>query len=397
MAAPPEEGAHTMVEPAKLKLHAGIDDVGIDYEASLARQLHEWNCTGLFVDAGANIGMHARFLFEPQQYPSNMYNSLFNAHFGPEASRGTLCAIEFEPNPAHRTRHERLAAAYAARGWRVLYAPYGVGAARGNLTFYHNDEPDGKSSDKHEEWGFSVKKRQGELSIPVVVPTIDLARFLALYAGRDGAFSDGESRSRRPITTVVKMDIEGEEFAVLPHLLARSTLCAAVDAITVEFHYWLAPYQLDGAVGGVEVSSEGSAQDVGAMLRMMARDAGRAAGCRTAAIDELDDETYLHDRNAQQLTDPTPGEVGGIPPETPGDRSPKPEDAACRSSTCEPFGNAADADAPPPAPPSEITNVPLPTKATSLGEYGPLAKLRGQDHLLSYEYAYYLASRAKST
>ena len=74
-------------------------------------------CRHVFVDAGANIGMHARFLFEPELYPLSSFTRKFDEHFGTaEDRRSNVCAIEFEPNPAHRNRHQALSQAYSSMG-----------------------------------------------------------------------------------------------------------------------------------------------------------------------------------------------------------------------------------------------------------------------------------------
>ena len=91
--------------------------------------------------------MHARFLFEPQAYPDSTFVSVFDKYFGAADQRGkTTCAIEFEPNPMHAARHEKLSAAYAKVGWRVVFAPYAVSDAAGQLTFFDNDGGD------NEDW-----------------------------------------------------------------------------------------------------------------------------------------------------------------------------------------------------------------------------------------------------
>ena len=40
------------------------------------------------------------------------------------------------------------------------------------------------------------------------------------------------------------MVFQGAEFAVLPVLIARGTLCRTVDLMTIEFHHGLAPLPL---------------------------------------------------------------------------------------------------------------------------------------------------------
>ena len=71
----------------------------------LSTFLSEYNldgCYHVFVDAGSNIGVQIRKLYEPQKYPGAKFNSFFKEAFGEHvAGRKDICAIGFEPNPAH--------------------------------------------------------------------------------------------------------------------------------------------------------------------------------------------------------------------------------------------------------------------------------------------------------
>ena len=192
-----------------------------DLEMQLAAELDGCR-SGIFLDVGSNIGMHARFLFEPQYYPHSTFTQIFDEHFGSAGNRSDVCAVAFEPNPRQQPRFERLAAAYATHGWRVIHSPHGVSDAPGVMAFYHNDGPD----NAHEEWQFSSQPLANATS-RVDVRTLDLARFLRLLAQRVPS---------RPGALVIKMDIEASEYAVLPRLVSSGTLCNHVDFITVEFH-----------------------------------------------------------------------------------------------------------------------------------------------------------------
>lgn len=171
---------------------AGVE-VDDELERSLASQLD--GCQNVFVDAGANIGMHARFLFEPEIYPDSTFVQVFDEQFGPiESRRKTTCAIEFEPNPRHRRRHELLRENYAEVGWRVIYAPYGISDARSVLTFYAAD------GGRDDEWGFTTNKNEYENEYgygvdEFNVTSIDFAAFLRHLQGRAGSAS-GHAKQR---------------------------------------------------------------------------------------------------------------------------------------------------------------------------------------------------------
>jgi len=187
----------------------------------------------LFLDVGSNIGIHARFLFEPELYrPRHVYDDVFDNEFGVHRThdREKICVLAFEPNPAHRQRHQDLATAYARQGWRyrAFYAAVRGGSweSRGHdkLVFYRND------GHANNDWGFSVGTMHSEKAHieKIEVATIDITQFVMKHVAH---------ASTRPRRVLMKMDIEGSEYAVLPHMLANNAF-RYIDAITAEFHHW---------------------------------------------------------------------------------------------------------------------------------------------------------------
>lgn len=191
-------------------------------------------CRMIFLDVGSNIAMHVRFLYEPELYkPRHPYDDIFDQEFGVERSKapdGTYCAIGFEPNPAHRDRHQKLAEAYARMGWRyrAFFAGAGGHSGGNKLTFFKQDE--GAQSD----WGFSIKNTYGnENTTHVEVPILDLALFVNEHIG--GADVEPEK-------VVMKMDIEVSEYVVLPHMFGHGSF-AHVTLLTVEWHSRFCPVE----------------------------------------------------------------------------------------------------------------------------------------------------------
>ena len=96
-------------------------------------------CYHVFLDVGSNIGMHVRFLYEPQLYPkARIARRFFMESFGAESNRDNrdVCVFSFEPNPNHISRHVQLQKAYASLGWSYYPIHAGVGHQAGNITFY---------------------------------------------------------------------------------------------------------------------------------------------------------------------------------------------------------------------------------------------------------------------
>jgi hypothetical protein len=112
-------------------------------------------CYHVFIDVGANIGVHARFLFEPHKYPmSNQTLEMFDREFGINRNNQDICAFEIEVNSVHAKAHEQNAAAYKAMGWRYHYMPYAASDQDDTMMeFYHQDRDIKRGNVS--EWGFS--------------------------------------------------------------------------------------------------------------------------------------------------------------------------------------------------------------------------------------------------
>lgn len=259
---------------------------------SVVRRLD--GCYHVFLDLGANIGVHARFLFEPQKYQIKRntsfhpYLEVMDAVFGADRDLNSTCAVEFEPNPRHRSRHLALQEAYLSQGWRYIYAPFGVGNASGSIAFYRNAEVGGWRKkawwgDRNEDWTFSTT-RMTPSETPIMVPVVDIGAFLQRVGMRAlDLRHTGKQQSFAP-RVLVKMDIEGEEVRVLPHLLAapERILCKTVDALSIEFH---------SRLGGAFSLNRLKDADLDEQMRRETQD----SSCRFKSYLHADDESFVHD------------------------------------------------------------------------------------------------------
>lgn len=209
-------------------------------------------CRYVFLDLGSNIGIHARFLFEPELYPNQKYTSLFfDAYFPREnrIKRSDICVVGFEPNPNHRKRLERLQQYYTSKGLRCYWIFAGVGDKNSQRSFLRAKD---KRNMYNSEWGFraiSPSERRYKLKTNHSSLTnaneeieeleiIRLADFLeSNVVNRD---VPGKLLASDPSPAVIaKMDIEMEEFAVLNDLLkGDASLFCALSMISIEFHYY---------------------------------------------------------------------------------------------------------------------------------------------------------------
>jgi len=92
------------------------------------------------------------------------------------------------------------------------------------LVFYRNDKH------AHNDWGFSIGTKHSEKAHTekVQVATVDIGQFIRKHVA---------NATPRPNRVLMKMDIEGSEYAVLPYMLAENTF-SYIDAMTAEFHHW---------------------------------------------------------------------------------------------------------------------------------------------------------------
>ena len=256
------------------------------YSTSVAPKLGD-GCYHIFLDVGANIGVHTRFLYQPDLYPmAKRSGTIFDKQFGTSAMRNNsdICSFGFEPNPAHAERHSRLAAAYNRRGWRYHFVNAGVSDEEGNLTFYHNGD------EGNEEWGFGDHNLKGT-GVPVTIPTIRFSTWLRNEV-LDRKLPETVHGSYELPRVVMKMDIESAEYRVLPDLWFTGVMCETIDFVFGEFHGWDISYKDDAITGrgGLILSN----QEAVGVLRAGVKLFHSFKDCSSDII-ELDDESYLHD------------------------------------------------------------------------------------------------------
>ena len=235
--------------------------------------LAQHRCEHVYLDVGTNIGVQIRKLYEPTKYPHAGVEPIFAQHFGP-APRCGVCTIGFEPNPVHRHRLQRLESSLRAAGAPVLILGAAAAAFDGTIQF------DAKGDAEHEHWGGTTAAWGEELlrapQARHAVPTLDLARVL-LAVGKFRRSSPSLARAR----VFMKLDVEGSEYVVLPHLAYTGALCVA-DEITIEWH------RAPGAGDVGAAVAAGLQRDFTWLL------SERRPPCCTK-LSGGDDESYMHD------------------------------------------------------------------------------------------------------
>ena len=130
-------------------------------------------CRHVFLDVGANRGVHVRFLTEPHLFPKSSFlaRGFFRDYFGPGfATDPAICAFGFEPNLHHSERLLRLAQSDRARGRRVEFFGLAAEAQAGVITMY-----DHRGDYMESDWRFGAKRKSWR---PINISAIDLAAFV---------------------------------------------------------------------------------------------------------------------------------------------------------------------------------------------------------------------------
>lgn len=243
-------------------------------------------CHHVFLDVGANIGIHARFLFEPELYPDATHaRSWFDQAYGTNRDNRDVCVFAFEPNPKHKERLTSMADAYASMGWRYIPIMAGVSDNEGTLEFVPSRDDLGR--------GFTARgSGQGndQNKHMVSVPVKRLASWLLEEV--DGRLPPtkvyGQYESNVP-AVVMKLDIETLEYIVLPDLLLSGALCQVITAVYGEVHYQFFPLNFEENKLHLKKASEGKRYFMD-QLRLMEI----TRHCPTTwTID--DDESYSYD------------------------------------------------------------------------------------------------------
>jgi len=229
------------------------------------------SCRKIYLDVGSNLGVQIRKLYTPEKYPNAPALKLFERHFGAPSERrqpgetSGLCALGMEPHPVLLPRLQKIAEAFRLKGWRVHFYPFAAFTSEGKLQFELRDGVgQGTASSLN-----PVFTNYGKVKGVAEVRTIDLAAFI----------------NSLPTGTVklMKLDIEGSEFKVVPHLAAEGALCqATVEEAFIEIHP-RPKESISKETGWVEVK------------RALAKARTSAGPCATTRLNDLDDETYAQD------------------------------------------------------------------------------------------------------
>jgi hypothetical protein len=259
---------------------------------------HEFQtCTSIFLDLGANLGVQARRLYEQEKFPrQGVLNSLFDQHFGTSINRThAVCTFAFEPNPRHAPRLREMEAVYQSLGYRYYFFPYAVSTLD---TKFQLSKPNSET-----QMGASLEKKSpaSASSSSVTVQVINFLTFLRKIL--DPKKKDKSKKKEQEHRGVLcKMDIEGEEYNLLPALISSGLICL-IDTITVEYHLGRSSSFRSGFLASYERAQLAEFQsNVSKYISLYRPPQSKSTSCDTAVM-RADDELY-HDDNL--LTNPLP-------------------------------------------------------------------------------------------
>jgi len=314
--------------PPSLSLSAPAPSSDLPWPYNEIRSLiRRFGCQHAYLDVGSNIGVQIRKLYEPALYTGydpkmrglakrfgvdseptaaeraagivkgvEWWNTtsrvlpIFEEYFGP-APRCRVCAIGVEPNPRHEARHKQVQEALQAAGvgalWLSRTAAHTVdGELSINLGWAGGKEVN--------DVGLSIYAK-GRPKDQVTVRSIDLAKLISfvrseLHRGHKSSLPRGDAKHGHPshlgralsaptpasphARIVMKVDVEGAEYNIMPHLMASPAKCA-VDLMFLEWHPSPVPSKKEIAV------------------RRTTEQALKS--CPKTLISDIDDETFLYD------------------------------------------------------------------------------------------------------
>uniref|UniRef100_A0A383WDS8 Uncharacterized protein n=1 Tax=Tetradesmus obliquus TaxID=3088 RepID=A0A383WDS8_TETOB len=223
---------------------------------------------GIYLDIGTNVGVQLRKLYDPQQFPGAAVLPIFDRVFGNQ--RSGVCAIGVEANPHHTQYLQTLNSYFKQRGYQALILTEVAASVHSGTASFFLD------ADSPVEWGASLThgkwQKNSKVKAKVRVQLLDLLAIMTEVV--------------RPIlhqefaaTAVMKLDVEGEEYALFPGLLLSGGLCD----LNVLF---LEPHREEfRGEGGVKMQIS-EMEEVFAKMR-------KANPHCTVKVTDLDDESYL--------------------------------------------------------------------------------------------------------
>lgn len=259
-------------------------------------------CWNVYLDVGSNVGVQIRKLFEPRRYMAAPAQRVYSRFFGAHAAerREHTCALGIEANPRHAARLRQVQDRYNELGWRTrILTNAAVGTNESSATTFWLDNSHDPLAKGSEWWASTVRTKMqrgnGSQWEHATVQTVNLLEWLRCILSRKlppaPALSGGATMRAAP-RVVMKLDIEGGEYAVLPPLITQGVLCQ-LDYAWTEVHDGQS--QEHGALArAAGLPKQLVAGGFRRTFRWLMQAASVAPGCRVVVHDDSD-ESFVQD------------------------------------------------------------------------------------------------------
>ena len=200
-------------------------------------------CYHVYLDVGSNIGIQVRKLFEPEKYPKAHVLPVYDKLFGNIKERRyenrdhgkRICAVGFEPNPAHTQYLKDVEEKYNKCGYRIKFMTETAVSYRDGYTTFYSDEAYSML-----EWGGSilppgvnVNSKQPNNLKRNNITELRLSNYLKNVVGKRKLPVSIDKAN--PPKIVMKMDIEGSEIDVMPDIIFTGGL-QYINELMIEWH-----------------------------------------------------------------------------------------------------------------------------------------------------------------
>ena len=250
------------------------------------------DCEALYLDVGTNVGVQLHKLFEPAKFGGSPVLRVFDELFGVDRFCRT-CAIGIEPNPRHTQRLDTLESALGAAGAGVIVLRGAAGTSESHVTLSLPKLGNKEGVDLDARVGAFTARNNGRATpreLRVTVPQFDLGAIIRHVHGRLPA----------PRRLLMKLDVEGQEYRILPDLMLSQSFCL-LNKVFLEWHpdvYSVKQLSARPRTRVLVGAKRRGIEAAHALSQAITAATAAAAGKPDCAVElsALDDETYLTGR-----------------------------------------------------------------------------------------------------
>lgn len=253
------------------------------------------HCKHIYIDLGCNKGVQIRKLYEPNKFDKNIAHimKIFDETFGKYDeilnNRRDICTFSFEPNPLHILTLKELEAVYNSIGIRYKHFQYAVSTTNTTLKLIRQNNPYDFAAVliKNKTLFETSNGKNNKIIInnnnTINVKVINFLEFLTNHI-LNRILNNNELNGK----ILIKMDIEGEEYNLLPSLITSGLACKLIDNIIIEYHIRQSKRFMKDAINEFNVSHAINLMEAMPLLLKLSKYNNI---CKTQ-LNKYDDESY---------------------------------------------------------------------------------------------------------